>query len=141
MSPVSRFNRRADEHPAHNGPGRLADINDPSVPESLRRVVKSAGGRSHPHVLRIVGGRPRVLVAARPEALVHVSVAGEDEAEATAAFSVAFVPWAQVEEVRVTGVSIAFKWSGHSVSFEMDTHEDALQKVLFFLDVAAGGDR
>ena len=140
MSSVSRFNRRADEH-VPSGPGRLADINDPSVPESLRRVVKTASGRAHPHVLRIVGGRPRVLVAARPEALVHVSFAGEDDAEATAAFSVAFVPWAQVEEVRVTGVSIAFKWSGHSVSVEVDTHEDALQKVLFFLDVAAGGER
>lgn len=138
---MSRFNRRADEHGAPSGPGRLADVSDPSVPESLRRVIRTSAGRTHPHVLRIVGGRPRILVAARPEALVHVSFAGEEDAEATAAFSVAFVPWSQVEEVRVTGVSIAFKWSGHSVSVEMDTHEDALQKVLFFLDVAAGGDR
>ena len=139
---MSRFNRRADEPGggAH-GAGQMyaADISDPAVPDSLRRIVKPTAGRAHPHVLRMVGDRPRVLVAARPEALVHVSFADESDTSAAAAFSVAFVPWSQVEEIRVTGVSITFKWGPHSVVVEMSTHEEALQTVLFFLDAAPSG--
>lgn len=138
---MSRFNRRADEPGAGApGPMRSADLNDPAVPDSLRRIVKPTAGRAHPHVLRMLGDRPRVLVAARPEALVHVSFADESETSA-AAFSVAFVPWWQVEEIRVTGVSITFRWGPHSVVVEMSTHEEALQTVLFFLDVAPGAAR
>lgn len=140
MVRVSRFNRRADE-PGRGVPGsmRPADVNDPAVPDSLRRIVKPTAGRAHPYVLRMVGDRPRILVAARPEALVHVSFADEGDASASAAFSVAFVPWWQVEEIRVTGVSITFKWGPHSVVVEMTTHEEALQTVLFFLDAAPSG--
>jgi len=134
---VSRFGRR-DEPGTPLGAGRLADISDPAVPDSLRRIVRPAGGRAHPHVLRMAGEHPRVLVAARPEALVHVSFADQGDVEASAAWSVAFVPWGQVEEIRVTGVSITFRWPGHSVSVEMTTHEEALQTVLFFLDVQQG---
>lgn len=139
---MSRFNRRADE-PGGGvpGPGRSADISDPAVPDSLRRIVRPTAGRAFPHVLRLVGDRPRVLVAARPEALVHVSFADETDTSAAAAFSVAFVPWSQVEEIRVTGVSITFKWGAHSVAVEMSTHEEALQTVLFFLDAAPGAAR
>ena len=134
---MSRFGRR-DEPGTPLGAGRLADISDPAVPDSLRRIVRPAGGRAHPHVLRMAGDHPRVLGAARPEALVHVSFADQGDVEASAAWSVAFVPWGQVEEIRVTGVSITFRWPGHSVSVEMTTHEEALQTVLFFLDVPQG---
>lgn len=139
---MSRFNRRPDQ-PGGGAPsaGRTADVSDPAVPDSLRRIVRPTAGRTFPHVLRLVGDRPRVLVAARPEALVHVTFADENDVSATAAFSVAFVPWAQVEEVRVTGVSITFKWTGHSVVVEMATHEEALQTVLVFLDAAGGTAR
>lgn len=134
---MNRFNRRGEDA-AGAAPGRAGDIADPAVPDALRRLVRPTPGKAYPYVLWVVGRLPRVLVAARPEALVHVSFTEEGDESTTAAYSVAFVPWTQVEEVRVSGVSITFRWSGHSVVVETRSHDEALQTGLFFLDAARG---
>ncbi|MBZ5734641.1 hypothetical protein K8Z61_09030 [Nocardioides sp. TRM66260-LWL] len=132
---MSPFGRRDDAAQQVEEPERPGMLDDPGIPEEVQRMVRARGtaARPHPHLVRNRGAHPLLLLAAMPEALVHVEFVPPSGGSRVADYSVDFVPWTMLESVRVNGPTIRFAWGGKAVVTEMTSHVEALQMARSFL--------
>lgn len=142
---MSRFGRRDEAtESGQEEPERPGLLDDPGIPEDVQRMVRARGSaaRPYPHLVRNRGRRPLLLLAALPEALVHVEfvqVDGGHVGERPADYSVDFVPWPMLESVRVNGPTIRFAWAGRAIVTERTSHAEALQMARSFLGQSREG--
>lgn len=143
---MSRFGRRDDATQAGGAgggeePERPGMLDDPGIPEDVQRMVRARGSaaRPYPHLVRNRGRHPLLLLAALPEALVHVEFVQGSAGERPSDYAVDFVPWPMLESVRVNGPTIRFAWGGRAVVTEMTSHAEALQMARSFLGQSREG--
>lgn len=103
-------------------------------------MVRGRGSASgaHPHLVRVRGGFPARLLAALPEALMHVEFTAPSGGSRLPDYAVDLVPWTALEGVRVTGVTLRVAWGGRAVDCELSSQAEALQLARSFVGAAAG---
>ncbi|GAA4116872.1 hypothetical protein GCM10022215_16920 [Nocardioides fonticola] len=137
--PMSRFGRRDDAEEEREEPDRPGMLDDPGIPEEIQRMVSARGSssRPHPHLVRKRGSHPARLLAAMPEALLHVEFVAPSGGARVPDYGVDFIPWRMLESIRVNGATIRFSWAGRAVVCELTSHAEALQMARSFLGQAS----
>lgn len=134
---MSRFARRDGEAPEEREePDAPGVLDDPGIPDEVRRLVRGRAA-AHPHLVRKRGAHPARLLAALPEALLHVEFTPAVQAGRSLDWSADFVPWTALESIRVTGGTLRFAWTGRAVSCDLASPVEALQLARSFLGQAA----
>ena len=135
---MSRFARRDDATEDRQEPDRPGMLDDPGIPEEIQRMVRARGSssRPHPHIVRHRGAHPGRLLAALPEALLHVEFVAPTGGAKVADYGVDFIPWRMLESIRVNGSTIRFSWAGRAVVCDLTSHAEALQLARSFLGQA-----